>query len=145
MDIIKELIHALWQQDFETLANPSLVWTLYILLFMILFLENGLLPAAFLPGDSLLIPVGVLIAKGTMGFPLTIVILTVAASPGGSVTYRADGSAIRERCKAGFRTCRPTTISARITCSTATGFPPCWSAASPSCAPCCQPSPACPA
>ena len=66
-----------------------------------------------------------------MGFPLTIVILTVAASRGaGSVTYRADGSAIRERCKAGFRTCRPTTISARITCSTATGFPPCWSAAS---------------
>ncbi|MDU7766408.1 MAG: DedA family protein, partial [Serratia marcescens] len=82
MDIIKELIHALWQQDFETLANPSLVWTLYILLFMILFLENGLLPAAFLPGDSLLILVGVLIAKGTMGFPLTIVILTVAASLG---------------------------------------------------------------
>lgn len=44
MDIIKELIHALWQQDFETLANPSLVWTLYILLFMILFLEKR--PAA---------------------------------------------------------------------------------------------------
>ena len=87
MDIIKELIHALWQQDFETLANPSLVWTLYILLFMILFLENGLLPAAFLPGDSLLILVGVLIAKGTMGFPLTIVILTVAASLGCWVSY----------------------------------------------------------
>lgn len=44
MDIIKELIHALWQQDFETLANPSLVWTLYILLFMILFLVER--PAA---------------------------------------------------------------------------------------------------
>lgn len=41
MDIIKELIHALWQQDFETLANPSLVWTLYILLFMILFWKTA--------------------------------------------------------------------------------------------------------
>ncbi len=58
MDIIKELLHALWAQDYETLANPSLVWAIYILLFVILFLENGLLPAAFLPGDSLLILVG---------------------------------------------------------------------------------------
>lgn len=87
MDIIKELLHALWQQDFDTLANSSLVWTFYTLLFMILFLENGLLPAAFLPGDSLLILVGVLIAKGTMNFPLTILILTLAASLGCWVSY----------------------------------------------------------
>jgi membrane protein DedA with SNARE-associated domain len=87
MDIIKELLNALWQQDYETLANPSLMWTIYGLLFVILFLENGLLPAAFLPGDSLLILVGVLIAKGTMGFPLTIFILTTAASLGCWVSY----------------------------------------------------------
>lgn len=87
MDIIKQLLHALWQQDFATLSNPSLVWTLYILLFMILFLENGLLPAAFLPGDSLLILVGVLVAKGTMNFPVTIVILTTAASLGCWLSY----------------------------------------------------------
>ena len=82
MDMINELIHALWQQDYETLANPSLVWTIYGILFVILFLENGLLPAAFLPGDSLLILVGVLIAKGTMGFCMTICVLTTAASLG---------------------------------------------------------------
>ncbi|KAA9002824.1 DedA family protein [Affinibrenneria salicis] len=87
MDIIKELLHALWNQDFETLADPTLVWTIYLLLFMILFLENGLLPAAFLPGDSLLILVGVLVAKGTMNFPLTIVLLTTAASLGCWVSY----------------------------------------------------------
>lgn len=87
MDIIKQLLDALWQQDFEMLANPSLVWTLYGLLFMILFLENGLLPAAFLPGDSLLILVGVLVAKGTMNFPVTLLILTTAASLGCWVSY----------------------------------------------------------
>lgn len=87
MDMIQTLLHALWQQDYEILANPSFVWTVYIILFTILFLENGLLPAAFLPGDSLLILVGVLIAKGTMGFPLTIIILTVAASLGCWVGY----------------------------------------------------------
>ncbi|WP_428945068.1 DedA family protein [Pantoea sp. FN060301] len=87
MDIFKELIHALWQQDYESLADPSLVWAIYFVLFMILFLENGLLPAAFLPGDSLLILVGVLIAKGTMTFPLTLLILTTAASLGCWVSY----------------------------------------------------------
>ncbi|PKH22553.1 DedA family protein [Enterobacterales bacterium CwR94] len=87
MDILKELVHALWHQDFEMLADPSLVWAIYFVLFMILFLENGLLPAAFLPGDSLLILVGVLIAKGTMNFPLTLLILTTAASLGAWVSY----------------------------------------------------------
>ncbi|WNN43826.1 MULTISPECIES: DedA family protein [Winslowiella] len=87
MDIMRELLHALWQQDYETLADPTLVWAIYGILFMILFLENGLLPAAFLPGDSLLILVGVLIAKGTMNFPLTILILTTAASLGSWVGY----------------------------------------------------------
>lgn len=87
MDIIKELLHALWQQDYETLADPSLVWAIYTILFMTLFLENGLLPAAFLPGDSLLILVGVLVSKGAMSFPLTIIILTTAASLGCWLSY----------------------------------------------------------
>jgi len=87
MDIFLKLLHALWQQDYEMLANPSLVYAIYILLFLIIFLENGLLPAAFLPGDSLLILVGVLVAKDTMNFPITIIILTIAASLGGWLSY----------------------------------------------------------
>ena len=69
MELFTQLLNALWAQDYETLANPSMIGMLYFVLFMILFLENGLLPAAFLPGDSLLVLVGVLIAKGAMGFP----------------------------------------------------------------------------
>ena len=61
MELLTQLLHALWAQDFETLANPSMIGMLYFVLFMILFLENGLLPAAFLPGDSLLVLVGVLV------------------------------------------------------------------------------------
>ena len=86
MELLTQLLHALWAQDFETLANPSMIGMLYFVLFMILFLENGLLPAAFLPGDSLLVLVGVLIAKGAMGFPQTILLLTAAASHGNGVT-----------------------------------------------------------
>ena len=62
MELFTQLLNALWAQDYETLANPSMIGMLYFVLFMILFLENGLLPAAFLPGDSLLVLVGVLCA-----------------------------------------------------------------------------------
>lgn len=87
MELLTQLLHALWDQDFVTLANPSLIVMLYFVLFMILFLENALLPAAFLPGDSLLILVGVLIAKGAMGYLSAIVLLTVAASLGCWLSY----------------------------------------------------------
>lgn len=87
MELLTQLLHALWAQDFETLANPSMIGMLYFVLFMILFLENGLLPAAFLPGDSLLVLVGVLIAKGAMGYPQTILLLTTAASLGCWLSY----------------------------------------------------------
>ncbi|HAT00422.1 MAG TPA: DedA family protein, partial [Pantoea agglomerans] len=87
MDILQSLLHALWQQDYETLSDPTLVWAIYGVLFMILFLENGLLPAAFLPVVSLLILVGVLIATGTMRFPLTILVLSTGASLGCWVSY----------------------------------------------------------
>ncbi|WP_340621660.1 DedA family protein [Xenorhabdus siamensis] len=87
MEIVTDLIYALWHQDYETLANPSLVWVIYLLLFTILFLENGVLPAAFLPGDSLLILVGVLVAQDAMSFPTTLIILTIGASLGCWVGY----------------------------------------------------------
>ncbi|WP_340609664.1 DedA family protein [Xenorhabdus bharatensis] len=87
MEIVTDLIYALWHQDYVTLANPSLVWVIYLLLFTILFLENGVLPAAFLPGDSLLILVGVLVAQDTMDFSTTLIVLTAGASLGCWVGY----------------------------------------------------------
>ena len=92
MELLTQLLNALWSQDYETLANPSMIGMLYFVLFMILFLENGLLPAAFLPGDSLLVLVGVLIAKGAMGFPETLLLLTTAAK---LQSPKLNGSEIR--------------------------------------------------
>ena len=91
MELLSQLLNALWSQDFETLSNPSMIGMLYFVLFMILFLENGLLPAAFLPGDSLLVLIGVLIAKGALGFPQTILLLTTAASLGCWLSYIQGG------------------------------------------------------
>lgn len=118
MELLTQLLNALWAQDFETLANPSMIGMLYFVLFMILFLENGLLPAAFLPGDSLLILVGVLIAKGAMGFPQTILLLTVAASLGCWVSYiQAAGWGIPAPCKTGSLISPHIIINAPITFS----------------------------
>ncbi|MEY8711711.1 hypothetical protein A9B99_14545 [Mangrovibacter phragmitis] len=87
MELFTQLLNALWSQDFETLANPSMIGMLYFVLFTILFLENGLLPAAFLPGDSLLILIGVLIAKGALAAVPTLILLTAAASLGSWVGF----------------------------------------------------------
>ncbi|AKZ65653.1 DedA family protein [Candidatus Palibaumannia cicadellinicola] len=85
--MIQTLLHALWQQDFQKFSDPKLVYATYLLVFIILFLENGILPAAFLPGDSLLILIGVLIAKGILTFPITLLLLTIAVSLGSWLSY----------------------------------------------------------
>ncbi|MBN3082242.1 DedA family protein [Pectobacterium polaris] len=87
MSVVHDIIQALWQQDFSALADPHVVWVVYGILFTTLFLENGLLPASFLPGDSLLLLTGAMIAKGVMSFFPTMILLTVAASLGCWLSY----------------------------------------------------------
>ncbi|MGI8470712.1 DedA family protein [Pectobacterium brasiliense] len=87
MSVIHDIIQALWQQDFSALADPHVVWVVYGILFTTLFLENGLLPASFLPGDSLLLLTGAMIAKGVMSFFPTMILLTIAASLGCWLSY----------------------------------------------------------
>lgn len=87
MVLIQEIASALWQHDFAALADPHVIGVVYLVMFATLFLENGLLPASFLPGDSLLLLAGALIAKGVMGFVPTMLILTTAASLGCWMSY----------------------------------------------------------
>ncbi|MBG6246488.1 DedA family protein [Candidatus Symbiopectobacterium sp. 'North America'] len=87
MSVVHDIIQALWQQDFSALADPNVIWVIYGILFTTLFLENGLLPASFLPGDSLLLLTGAMIAKGVMSFVPTMFLLTIAASLGCWLSY----------------------------------------------------------
>lgn len=87
MDILKELLNIIWQNNLTLFPNLRLVLAIYSLVFIILFLENAILPAFFLPGDSLLIILGVLIAKGILNFTATLGILTVAAGLGSWMSY----------------------------------------------------------
>ena len=86
MAVIQNIIAALWQHDFAALADPHIVGVVWFVMFATLFLENGLLPASFLPGDSLLLA-GAMIAKGVMDFVPTMIILTSAASLGCWLSY----------------------------------------------------------
>src|SRR5690606_11177804 len=78
MSFISDLFQALIHQDFKTLSNPEFLWAIYSILFVTILLENGLLPAAFLPGDSLLLLSGALAAQGSLHFFVTILILSLA-------------------------------------------------------------------
>ncbi len=59
----------------------------YALLFLIIFVETGLVVMPFLPGDSLLFVVGALCGLGLMSLPLAMVLLTAAAILGDQVNY----------------------------------------------------------
>ena len=87
MAVIQHIIAALWQHDFAALADPHIVGVVWFVMFATLFLENGLLPASFLPGDSLLLLAGAMIAQGVMDFIPTMIILTSAASLGCWLSY----------------------------------------------------------
>jgi membrane-associated protein len=60
----------------------------YALLFLIIFVETGLVVMPFLPGDSLLFVVGTLSGTGLLNLPLVIALLVVAAISGDQVNYR---------------------------------------------------------
>ena len=140
MVVIQEIVAALWQHDFAALANPHVVGVVYLVMFATLFLENGLLPASFLPGDSLLLLAGALIAKGVMDFVPTIAILTAAASLGCWLSYVQGRWLGNTQTVKGWLAHLPHKYHQRATCMFATA---CWRCSRAAfwhlSAPCCQP------
>jgi len=59
----------------------------YALLFVIVFVETGVVVMPFLPGDSLLFIVGALCGVGLMSFPIACVVLIVAAILGDQCNF----------------------------------------------------------
>ena len=70
-------------QDFVVAYGP---WV-YALLFLIVFVETGVVVMPFLPGDSLLFIVGAMCGAGLMDFTLAMVVLLVAAILGDQCNY----------------------------------------------------------
>ncbi len=59
----------------------------YVLLFVIVFVETGVVVMPFLPGDSLLFVVGALCGVGFMSYPVACAVLIVAAILGDQCNY----------------------------------------------------------
>ena len=88
MDIAAFLIDFILHVDVH-LANFVTTYGawVYALLFLILFVETGVVVMPFLPGDSLLFVVGALCGAGLMNLPLALVLLTAAAILGDQCNY----------------------------------------------------------
>lgn len=68
------------------LAKEYGVWT-YLLLFVIVFCETGLVVTPFLPGDSMIFVIGALSANGELNLAAIAVVLILAAILGDTANY----------------------------------------------------------
>lgn len=81
------ILHALLSSDITVLSQPGMLWGIVTILFSVIFLESAFLPAAFLPGDSLLLLAGVLVKQNILPFYPTLFILVGATGSGYWLNY----------------------------------------------------------
>jgi membrane-associated protein len=92
---METLIALAWQLlDILIHLDDYLAWVvehygawIYVVLFLIIFCETGLVVTPFLPGDSLLFVAGAIAAAGGMNVHLLVLLLIIAAILGDAVNY----------------------------------------------------------
>jgi membrane-associated protein len=82
--ILDFILHV--DKHLETFVQNYGTWV-YALLFLIIFVETGLVVMPFLPGDSLLFVVGAMCGVGLMDYPFVMGLLIVAAILGDQCNY----------------------------------------------------------
>ena len=88
MELIKHLIDLFLHLDeyLSSIITQYGTWT-YGILFVVIFVETGLVVMPFLPGDSLLFAAGTFAALGSLNIWLLIGLMIVAAVVGDAVNY----------------------------------------------------------
>jgi len=88
MDIAAQLLDFVLHVDryLEIFVSQYGLWV-YALLFLIIFVETGLVVMPFLPGDSLLFVVGAMCGVGLMEYALVVPLLLAAAVLGNQTNY----------------------------------------------------------
>ncbi|MBI2259041.1 MAG: VTT domain-containing protein [Flavobacteriia bacterium] len=82
LEIFEHILHL----DFEWLIE-RFETAIYIVLFLVIFIETGLVAMPFLPGDSLLFTAGLFAASGQLNLTLLLFSLFIAAVLGDNVNY----------------------------------------------------------
>lgn len=83
-DVISCILH--FDKHLGFIIEHMGLWT-YLLLFLVIFAETGLVVTPFLPGDSLLFVVGAFSARGSFNPVLVFTALAAAAITGDSLNY----------------------------------------------------------
>ena len=88
MEIVTSLFDFVLHVDryLETFVSSYGLWV-YALLFLVIFVETGVVIMPFLPGDSLLFVVGAMCGLGLMSYPLSSALLLAAAVLGNQSNY----------------------------------------------------------
>ena len=88
MELVTFLVDFILHVDryLEAFVTNYGAWV-YALLFLIIFVETGVVVMPFLPGDSLLFVVGALCGVGLMSYPLALLLLWAAAVLGDQCNY----------------------------------------------------------
>ncbi len=89
MEIFPEALDLFLHLDehLRSIISAYGIWT-YLLLFVVIFLETGVVVTPFLPGDSLLFATGALAVGGALDIGLLFVLLAAAAIIGDTVNYQ---------------------------------------------------------
>jgi membrane-associated protein len=88
MELLAFLVDFILHVDkhLETFVQNYGTWV-YALLFLIIFVETGVVVMPFLPGDSLLFVVGAMCGVGLMSYPVAVGLLLAAAVLGNQSNY----------------------------------------------------------
>ena len=88
MDILMQLLDFILHIDkhLEAFVTSYGPWV-SALLFLIIFVETGVVVMPFLPGDSLLFVVGAMCGVGLMSYPVAVGLLLAAATMGNQCNY----------------------------------------------------------
>ena len=88
MELLKTFIDIFLHIDrhFSEIIQNYGLWT-YLIMFIIIFMETGLVVTPFLPGDSLLFAAGAFAALGALDMTWLFVLLSIAAIGGDTVNY----------------------------------------------------------
>lgn len=88
MELLMQLLDIALHLDrhLQALVASHGAW-IYLILFLIVFCETGLVVTPFLPGDSLLFVAGTVAAAGGMDIHLLVLLLIIAAVLGDAVNY----------------------------------------------------------
>lgn len=82
IELFKHIIHLDFEWIFATYGTM-----IYFILFLVIFIETGLVAMPFLPGDSLLFTAGLFARSGYLDYPLLMLLLFIAAVAGDNSNY----------------------------------------------------------